>query len=367
MNFIFGQVANPYFDKLTGFFKSQIWLLYVTIVMIIAIALTYGVHVVYQRLSHRWKKKEYLIAKILMQAVYWPLLIFIWIEALSINSNVFIPYMDGTIATIIEKVRKVSLLLLLVWIFTRFIRLFEEQLLEGRFRRQAADKTTIQITGKILRVAAFTIVCLLLLPIIGINITGIFAFASGSAIIVGIAGQQIMANYFGGIVVHSDGHFKVGDWIYSPEKEIEGIVEYIGWRSTHIRTFDRRMLYVPNSIFSSIVVINASKMTNRRIKDDINIRYVDVPLLPKIIDDINTMLQAHPDLDKTRRLAAHITEFGSFSIKLTVYAFTNTLDWQEYRDIQQRLFLDIIKIITDNGAEIAVPPNVAIQAEKKTC
>ena len=100
-------------------------------------------------------------------------------------------------------------------------------------KKEAADRTTIQAMGKFLRVAAFILVVLLLLPILGIEITAIIAFASGSAIIVGIAAQQVLANYFGGIIVHSDGHFKVGDWIYSPDKQLEGIVEYIGWRSTH--------------------------------------------------------------------------------------------------------------------------------------
>jgi MscS family membrane protein len=250
-------------------------------------------------------------------------------------------------------------------VFIRFIKLFEEQLLQGKFKNQTTDKTTIQITGKILRVASFTIFSLLLLPILGIEVTGIFAVLGSSTLILGIGAQQIIANYWGGIVVHSDGHFRVGDWIYSPEKEIEGIVEYIGWRSTHIRTFDRKMLYIPNSSFSTNIVVNASKMTNRRIKDVINLRYEDAPRINKILEEANAMLQAHPELDKTRRLALHLTGFGPFSLKLELHAFTYTIDWQEYRDIQERIFLEIIKVITDNGAQIALPPAVALENIQK--
>ena len=352
-----------YLEKLISFFKSQAWFLYVLIVILIAVGLTYSIYIIHQKLRYRWNKKEYPLLKTLMKALYWPLIIFIWIEAVSINSSIFIPYTNNANATFIDKIRKVSLLLLLAWVFIRFIKLFEYQLLQGRFKNQNTDKTTIQATGKILRVSAFTIVSLLLLPIIGVEITGIVAFASGSAIIVGIAAQHILANYFGGIVVLSDGHFRVGDWIYSPDRDIEGIVEYIGWRSTHIRTFDRRMLYVPNATFSSIIVINSSRMTNRRISDTINIRYEDAPLLDKILEEINLMLQKHPSLDKSRRLATHFTEFGPFSIKLTLLVFTYTIDWQTYREIQQRLFIDIIKIITDNGAQVAISP--AVMEEKK--
>jgi MscS family membrane protein len=345
--------------------KQHAWLLYVLAVILVATGSTYGVHILHQKLTYKWKRNEYLMLKTLMQALYWPLVIFIWIEAVSISSNFFIPYIDIAIVLGLEKIRKVSLLILLAWIFIRFVKLFEEQLLQGKFRNQTTDRNTIQITGKILRVAAFTIFSLLLLPIVGIEVTGIFAFVSSSTFILGIAARDIIANYFGGIVVHSDGHFKVGDWVHSPEKEIEGIVEYIGWRSTHIRTFDRKMLYVPNSAFSANIVVNASKMTNRRIRDVINVRYEDAPRVSKILEEVNAMLQAHPALDRTRRLALHFTGFTSFSLKLELYAFTYTIDWQEYRDIQERIFLDIVKIIIDNGAQIAIPPAVALESTQK--
>ncbi len=66
-------------------------------------------------------------------------------------------------------------------------------------------------------------------------------------------------------MIYFDRPFKVGDWIRSPDRQIEGTVERIGWRMTIIRTFDKRPLYVPNSVFSSIVVENPSRMLNRRI------------------------------------------------------------------------------------------------------
>ncbi len=210
-----------------------------------------------------------------------------------------------------------------------------------------------------MRVAAVSIFALLLLPAIGIEITGLIAFASGSAIILGIAAQHIIANYFGGLVVHSDGHFRIGDWIYSPDRDIEGIVEYIDWRSTRIRTLDRRVRYVPNAVFSSIIVVNASRMTHRRIKEIIRLRYTDAGVLDKILADINKLLQTCPDLDKKRILGAHFTEFGPYSMNISVHAFTKTLDWYNYRNIQQDIFLKIIKIIEQHGAQLALPPGVA--------
>lgn len=359
-------LAYSFIEKWINFFKSQAWYLYTLVVVTMAIALTYGMYLARRALVNQSnKKKKYLLLQMCVEAAYLPLIIFIWIQVIASKGNILLTYIDGSAVAMIEKGRTVSMLVLLLWTFIRFIKLFEEHFLQGIFKSQAADKNTIQAMGKILRVTAFITVVLLMLPVLGIQITGIIAFASGSAIIVGIAAQQIIANYFGGIIVLADGHFKVGNWIYSPDRNIEGVIEYIGWRSTHVRTFDRRLLYVPNSIFSSIIIVNGSRMTNRRIKDTINIRYEDAPVASKILQEVNSVLQDHPGLDDSRRLAVHFNEFGPYSMKLNIYAFTKTVDWQEYRDIQQDIFLKMIQIINNNGAKIATPPAIATEITNK--
>ena len=59
-------------------------------------------------------------------------------------------------------------------------------------------------------------------------------------LIVGMAAKDLLSNLFGALMVYMDKPFKVGDWIRSPDKSIEGTVEDIGWRVTRIRTFDKR-------------------------------------------------------------------------------------------------------------------------------
>ena len=87
-------------------------------------------------------------------------------------------------------------------------------------------------------------------------------------------------------MIYLDRPFSVGDWIRSPDKEIEGTVEDIGWRLTRIRTFDKRPLYIPNSIFASISVENPSRMSNRRIYEKIGIRYDDVSKMNTIVTEV---------------------------------------------------------------------------------
>lgn len=294
---------------------------------------------------------------ILIKSLYLPL------QALLIIGSTYICYKIAIIkwpapeavSEIVTKAYSLSLLGLLAWFFIRFAKMFEDQLLLGRLTKKQPGKTTVQATGKLLKVIMLVILVLVSLPIIGIPISGILAFSGGSAIVVGIALKPILANYFGGVMIYSDRFFEVGDWVHSPDKDIEGTVEDIGWRSTRIRTFDKRPLYVPNSFFSEICVINASRMSNRRIKETFGIRYQDSSTLDTITRDIRAMLKEHAEIDTKQTLLVHFTEFGPSSLNINVYTFTKTRDWRKYRDIQQDVFLNIIKIIEENGAKLAVP------------
>ena len=166
-------------------------------------------------------------------------------------------------------------------------------------------------------------------------------------------------------MVFLDRPFSVGDWIRSPDQEIEGTVEEIGWRLTRIRTFDQRPLYVPNSKFTSLSVENPSRMRNRRIKETIGLRYSDIDALPGIIADVSGMLKAHPAIDTGRTLMVNFVEFGPSSLDFFIYTFTKTTVWTEYHEIKQDVLLQIADIIRQHGAEIAFPTRSVelIQAE----
>ncbi|WP_258868179.1 mechanosensitive ion channel family protein [Alkalilimnicola ehrlichii] len=124
---------------------------------------------------------------------------------------------------------------------------------------------------------------LVVLQTLGISIAGVLAFGGVGGIAVGFAARDLLANFFGGLTVYLDRPFSVGDWIRSPDREIEGTVERIGWRQTRIRTFDLRPLYVPNSTFNSIALENPSRMSNRRIFETIGIRYNDADKMATIV------------------------------------------------------------------------------------
>lgn len=351
---------TQYLEKLQALLQEHKGLIRPLVLSGSAILLTYAIYLFYQTFLPRLIRKKHFIIGAFLRAIQWPSIVFIWVEALTVILDTFTPKMDKALIPFVSKLHEVGLTLLLAWVFLRFIRFFEEQLLLGHLAKKRPDETTVHATGKLLRVLAVMIVILFLLPILGIPISGVVAFGGGSAIVVGIGAQQILANYFSGLIIYSERHFKVGDWVYSPDKEIEGTVEHIGWRATQIRTFDKRPLFVPNAAFSSIIVVNASRMTNRRIKEKIGVRYTDAHVLDTITQDIRAMLQAHTEIDQRQIQLVHFTNFGEYSLNLEVYAFTKTRDWKLYLDVQQDVFLKIIQIIEQHGAVLALPPSNSV-------
>lgn len=152
-----------------------------------------------------------------------------------------------------------------------------------------------------------------------------------------------------------DRPFSIGDWIRSPDRNIEGTVTEIGWRITKIKTFDNRPLYVPNSLFSSISVENPGRMTNRRITTTIGLRYEDAAKVGVIVEAVREMLKNHPAIDQRQTLLVYFNQFADSSLNIMVYCFTKTTVWAEWLAAQQDVYLKIIDIVQSHGADFAFP------------
>ena len=209
--------------------------------------------------------------------------------------------------------------------------------------------------GKLLRATVAITGTLLVLQAFGVSVSGVLAFGGIGGIAIGFAARDLLANFFGALMIFLDRPFSVGDWVRSPDRDIEGTVEDIGWRLTRIRTFDKRPLYLPNSIFSSLAVENPSRMYNRRIYETIGLRYDDIGSMEGIVTGVREMLQQSDEIDQQQVLMVNFVTFGPSSVDFFIYAFTKTVDWQTYHEVKQGILLNIAQIIERHNAEIAFP------------
>ncbi len=240
------------------------------------------------------------------------------------------------------------------WFVLRLIRIRENQILKGVVETKS-DKTTISIIFKLLRISVVVLTLLVVFQTLGISISGVIAFGGVGGAAIAFAAKDLLANFFGGLMVFLDKPFKVGDWIRSPDQNIEGTVENIGWRVTRIRTFDRRPLYVPNAVFTQISIENPQRMHHRRIYETIGVRYSDFSQVENICKDIERMLKDHVDIDSEQTLMVNFNRFADSSLEFFIYCFTHTTHWQTFHRIKQDILVEVGQIILQHDAEIAFP------------
>ena len=281
----------------------------------------------------------------------------IWIVGITFAAEIAGGDSPAEIFGYLSDVRNVAIVWLLALFAMNFIRLIERSLIEKNSSRSDAslDIATIAALGKLLRASVAITGVLLVLQSLGVSVAGVLAFGGIGGIAIGFAAKDLLANFFGALMIFLDRPFSIGDWIRSPDREIEGVVEDIGWRSTKIRTFDKRPLFIPNSAFASLTVENASKMQNRRIFETIGLRYDDIDRVKLVIDKCRLMLAEHPEIDDQEILMVNFVSFAPSSLDFFVYAHTRTIDWESYHLVKEDILMKIAEIIKENGAQIAFP------------
>jgi len=326
-------------------------------VVLAILLLNFVIRRLLERLHARLSRTENPWDDAFIEALQAPLRFFVWLAGLAFVAHVLeTQTRAAAIFRTLDPVLDVGIIIIFAWFLMRLVEKAEENFLESMTARgKKIDRTTADALAKLVRAAVVISAVLVVMQTLGFSISGILAFGGIGGIAIGFAAKDLLANFLGGLLLFFDRPFVIGDWIRSPDREVEGTVEEIGWRQTRIRTFDKRPLYVPNGSFLSMTIENPSRMTHRRIKETIGIRYDDVGKMDVITAEVREMLVNHPDIDASQTLMVNFNAFAPSSIDFFIYTFTRTTVWTEYHVIKQDVLLKIAGIIAAHGAEMAFP------------
>ena len=321
----------------------------------------YAIYRVVRRLTTAADRTDTRWDDVVLYAIFPPIQWVMWVVLGLLCISLF-PSLDG-IREAIMRLSDTALLILFGWLAHRLSRGIEEELLgEHRGVLESSDRATISAVARLSRIVLWVIAGIMILQSVGVSVSGLLAFGGVGGIAVGFAARDLLANFLGGLSIFLDRPFAVGDWIRSPDREIEGTVEDVGWRVTRIRTFDQRPLYVPNSVFSTVAIENPSRMLNRRIYETVGIRYDDVGAMGEIVADVKAMLNQHEDIDKNKTLMVNFVSLGASSLDFFIYCFTETTDWATYHGVKQDVLLKVMDIIERHNAEVAFPTRSVLLA-----
>jgi MscS family membrane protein len=215
----------------------------------------------------------------------------------------------------------------------------------------------IQWLTKAIKIAFALIGGAAILEIWGIEVGPLIAGLGLFGVAVALGAQDLFKNLIAGLFVIGEKRFHPGDWILVPGV-VEGTVEHIGFRTTLVRRFDKAPVYVPNSALADSAVTNFSRMTYRRIKWLLGLRYdATAEQLQQVRTGIEKYLLENKAFvqPKDTSTFVRIDRFSASSIDVLMYAFTNTTDWLEWLEIKEELLLEIKRIVADAGTDFAFP------------
>ena len=350
-------LMNDLAQQLGESFLAASWLPQVLMVIVTVIAINIGAFyllrhiekVAATRTSNVW-------GDALIRAARKPLTLIVWVTGVAFALQIMHEHSGAPVFAFVVPTRDTVIVAALAWFLLKLISHATHTIMtRSAAMEDALDYTTLDALSKLGRFTVVIISALVILQTLGFSISGVLAFGGIGGIAVGFAAKDMLANFFGGLTIYLDRPFAVGEWIRSPEKQIEGTVEYIGWRHTRVRAFNKNPIYVPNALFTTIVVENPTRMTNRRIKETIGIRYADLDKMAAIVADVKAMLQAHPEIDTDATLIVNFNEFAASSLNFFIYTFTKTVEWVHFHEVKQDVLLKVAAIIQAHGAEIAFP------------
>jgi len=236
------------------------------------------------------------------------------------------------------------------------------QSIQKRKEQDASGTTTIKFLGFIARFILWIIVLLLVLDNVGVNITGLVAGLGIGGIAVALAVQNILSDLLASLSIVLDKPFVIGDLI--EVDSLSGTIEYIGLKTTRVRSINGEQLIFSNNDLLKSRVRNYRRMSERRIVFSFGVAY-QTPVeklkdIDKIIRDIIEKTQ------NTRFDRVHFKEYGDSSLNFEVVYFVTNPDYKIYMDVREMINLEIFRRFGEADIEFAYPTRtIYLQNETK--
>lgn len=339
----------------TNYFMESFWVIEILVGIALLIIANYALKYFVRRLRRSSLSKHALWRDKIEKIIYLPIKCIFWVFGIVYVLNILglrFGFISGM--TYLMPFRNAAIVICLAWLLMRWKKEFQ-------LTHKLIDPGMSHILG---RLASFTIILLtvlLVLQILGLNIMPLIAFGGVGAAALGFAAKDVIANFCGGLMLHITRPFTLGDLIILPDRQIEGHVENIGWYFTSIRDKDKRPVYLPNAFFSTLMVVNASRMSHRHFLETLSIRYEDIDKAPQIAEAIKSYLTAHPAIDHNLPTIVTLDAFKDYSLHIKIDTYTLTTRLDEFYSLKQEILLHVYSIITQHGAEMPYPTAVYYQ------
>lgn len=225
-------------------------------------------------------------------------------------------------------------------------------------RQESLDIRTREVAAKLFEVAIFFVIFMLLLQIMGINLTTLAVFGGAIGVGIGLGLQAIASNFISGIIILLDRSVSIGDFV-EIEDGRSGVVRQLNMRSTTLETFDGKDIVVPNEKFIVEPFTNwTHKDKRQRYRVDFSVAYkTDIRALVEIIKQrvaLHPQVISGEDISLEERPDCEIDSFGDSGVNMFVEFWMEGIDDGKNR-VGGDLMLEIFEAMREHGFEIPFP------------
>lgn len=252
-----------------------------------------------------------------------------------------------------DKVAHVAVMVICTFYMLRIISSFVVYIFQRSMEKQDNEQRKKQSRGILLIIQVILWVAgfLFLIDNLGYNITTLVAGLGIGGIAIALAAQTILGDLFSYLVIFFDKPFQIGDFIIMDDKL--GTVEYIGIKTTRIRTLSGEQLVCSNTDLTNSRVHNYKRMKERRVVFSFRVVYgTRAEKIKKIPAMIKQIVLEYPD---TRFDRAHFKSFGEFSLEFEVVFYVQSADYTMYMDRQEGINTRIYEMFEQEGISFALP------------
>ena len=254
----------------------------------------------------------------------------------------------------VSHILDVALTVVITYLVIRFTSATILRLLKAYVMRQDNGMEKVkQIGGLMLIINAiiWIVGLLFFFDNMGYDVTAVVAGLGVGGIAIALAAQNILGDLFNYFVIFFDKPFEVGDFLIVDDKK--GTVEYIGVKTTRVKSLTGEQLVFSNSDLTQSRIHNYKRMQRRRVVFKIGVTYqTSYELLKEVPELLKSIVSSQEDVEFDR---AHFQQYSDFSLDFEVVYFVLSSDYYVYMDVQQNINYMIFKEFESRGLEIAYP------------
>ena len=333
------------------FFNTPLrqWLIAFTTVLLVFVLLRLVKRIAANRLAVIAEKTETHWDDAIVNAIKQTRIVFLLVTSLYLGS-LFLQLPDR-VQSIFQILFIIVLLLQSgIWL-TAITTTVMEQYRQRALEKNPAAATSINAIAFVSKIVIWSVLVLVALDTMGINITTVVAGLGIGGVAIALAIQNILGDLFASLSIILDKPFVIGDFIIL--NEYLGVVEYIGLKTTRVRSLSGEQIVFSNSDLLSSRVRNYGRMFERRVPFIIGVTY-DTPRdkLKRIPEIIRDAVNAQ---DNTRFDRSHFMKYGDYALQFETVYYVLSPDYNIFMDIQQSINLMIHEAFEREQISFAYP------------